>query len=100
MGAGLILNGRLYTGSANLAGELGHIRCPLPTEYAPVGYGKAGSFEGFCSGGGIAQLGRAMVLEKLQQGVSISFCPTVEQLDQLTAQSIAQAAQGGRPTGN
>lgn len=22
----------------------------------PVGYGKAGSFEGFCSGGGIAQL--------------------------------------------
>ncbi len=97
LGAGLILNGRLYTGSANLAGELGHIRCPFPTEYAPVGYGKAGSFEGFCSGGGIAQLGRAMVLEKLQQGVSISFCPTVEQLDQLTAQSIAQAAQGGDP---
>lgn len=52
-GAGLILNGRLYSGTNGMAGEIGHIRA---AEEGPVGYGKAGSFEGFCSGGGIAQL--------------------------------------------
>lgn len=51
MGAGLILDGKLYTGANNMAGEVGHIRL---AEDGPVGYGKRGSFEGFCSGGGIA----------------------------------------------
>lgn len=51
MGAGLILDGKLYTGTNNMAGEVGHIRL---AEDGPVGYGKNGSFEGFCSGGGIA----------------------------------------------
>jgi len=54
MGAGLILNGRLYEGATGDAGEIGHIRL---AKTGPVGYGKAGSFEGFCSGGGIARLG-------------------------------------------
>src|SRR5690606_15592063 len=53
MGAGLILNGQLYSGTNDLAGEVGHIRLAPD---GPVGYGKAGSFEGFCSGGGIKQL--------------------------------------------
>ena len=53
LGAGLILNGRLYVGAANLAGEVGHIRLEPD---GPEGYRKRGSFEGFCSGGGIAQL--------------------------------------------
>ena len=53
MGAGLVLNGKLYTGACDMAGEVGHLRLE---ENGPVGYGKAGSFEGFCSGGGIARL--------------------------------------------
>ena len=53
LGAGLILNGRLYAGASDMAGEIGHVRA---AEDGPVGYGKRGSFEGFCSGGGIAQL--------------------------------------------
>ncbi|NLB90282.1 MAG: ROK family protein [Clostridiales bacterium] len=52
-GAGLILNGKLYSGTKGMAGEIGHVRA---AEKGPVGYGKEGSFEGFCSGGGIAQL--------------------------------------------
>jgi len=52
-GAGLILNGRLYAGTNDMAGEVGHVRA---AQDGPVGYGKAGSFEGFCSGGGIRQL--------------------------------------------
>lgn len=47
LGAGLILDGRLYSGASNMAGEVGHIRL---SEFGPVGYGKTGSFEGFCSG--------------------------------------------------
>ena len=54
LGAGLILNGKLYCGANNNAGEVGHIRLD---RFGPVGYGKAGSFEGFCSGNGLAQLG-------------------------------------------
>ncbi len=52
-GSGIILDGKLYSGTNDLAGESGHIRL---AEIGPVGFGKAGSFEGFCSGGGIAQL--------------------------------------------
>jgi Transcriptional regulator/sugar kinase len=43
----------LHAGQNDLAGELGHWR--LASE-GPVGFGKAGSFEGFCSGGGLRQL--------------------------------------------
>ena len=53
LGAGLILNGELYRGASNYAGEIGHIRL---SPDGPLGCGKAGSFEGFCSGGGIEQL--------------------------------------------
>ena len=60
MGAGLILNGKLYAGTCGMAGEVGHMRLN-PT--GPEGYGKAGSFEGFCSGGGIVRLGQTMGYE-------------------------------------
>ena len=56
LGAGLILNGNLYSGASGMAGECGHIRL---AEDGPSGYGKNGSFEGFCSGGGIGRMGRA-----------------------------------------
>ena len=52
-GAGLILDGRLYSGTNDMAGEIGHVRAEKD---GPVGYGKRGSYEGFCSGGGILQL--------------------------------------------
>lgn len=55
MGAGLILNGKPYSGTCDMAGEVGHIRL---YDSGNIGYGKAGSFEGFCSGGGIAQYGK------------------------------------------
>ena len=53
LGAGLILDGHLYRGTNGMAGETGHVRAKAE---GPVGYGKAGSYEGFCSGGGIYQL--------------------------------------------
>ena len=53
MGAGIIINGKVHIGVNNFAGEVGHIRL---ADNGPVGFGKKGSFEGFCSGGGIANL--------------------------------------------
>ena len=55
MGGGLIINGQLWEGACGNAGEVGHIRL---APRGPIGIHKAGSFEGFCSGGGIAQLAR------------------------------------------
>lgn len=92
MGAGLILGGRLYAGTNGMAGEVGHVRL---SENGPVGYGKAGSFEGFCSGGGIAQLAKSKVMEKLQMGQKPFFCEGFDQLDKLDAKIIADAAESG-----
>ncbi len=95
MGAGLILDGRLYAGTTDDAGEVGHMR--LSPE-GPVGYRKAGSFEGFCSGGGLAQLGRRYADEALAAGHSPAYCPTVAELPAVTAKAIAEAAYAGDPT--
>jgi len=92
MGAGLILNGKLYSGATDLAGEVGHIRL---AEMGPVGFGKAGSFEGFCSGGGIAQLAQIKVRQKFQMGEKVSFCNDFDDLPNLTAKTIADAAYKG-----
>jgi glucokinase len=95
MGSGLILNGQLYAGTNDLGGEVGHIRL---AEHGPVGFGKAGSFEGFCSGGGIAQLAKTIVTEKLEKGETVAFCPDMEQADKLTAKDVATAANAGDTT--
>lgn len=60
IGAGLILNGRLYEGASGMAGEVGHVRL---YEDGHMGYGKAGAYEGYISGGGIAQYGEGSAKE-------------------------------------
>lgn len=94
MGAGLILDGKLYSGTTDLAGEVGHLRL---AEMGPVGFGKAGSFEGFCSGGGIAQLAQIKVRQKLQMGEKVSFCNSINDLFGLSAKTVAEAAYNGDP---
>lgn len=92
MGAGLILNGRLYEGTNGNAGEVGHIRL---TGYGPFGYGKAGSFEGFCSGGGIRQIAQIKIKEAAQKGgVKDSILLSIDD-DQLTAEIVAKTAFEG-----
>jgi glucokinase len=92
MGAGLILDGKLYSGTSDLAGEVGHLRL---SEMGPVGFGKAGSFEGWCSGGGIAQIAQYKVRERIQMGERVSFCESLESLPLLTAKLVAEAAANG-----
>lgn len=95
MGAGLILDGRLYEGRDGAAGEIGHVRM---SELGPAGFGKPGSFEGLCSGSGIRQLGQTFALAALQQGERPAYCPDKGELMQVTAASIAQAAEAGDAT--
>lgn len=57
--AGIIIDGNIYRGANCYAGEVGHIRLE---KVGRVGVHKAGSFEGFCSGGGIVQLAKQELL--------------------------------------
>ena len=95
LGAGLILNGQLYSGTNGNAGEVGHIRL---SDNGPVGYGKSGSFEGFCSGGGLAQLGYSMALESIQTGKIPLYCNDCADISKIDAKSIALAANAGDTT--
>ncbi|MEN6481370.1 MAG: ROK family protein [Anaerolineaceae bacterium] len=53
LGAGLILNGAIYHGATDFAGEVGHIRL---SDEGPTEYGKVGSWEAFACGAGIQKL--------------------------------------------
>lgn len=91
LGAGLILDGKLYSGTNDNAGELGHVRL---SDWGPVGYGKAGSVEGFASGGGIAQLASIAVKEQMMMGRKVPWCPDGD-LAGITAKTVAEAATSG-----
>ena len=91
LGAGLILDGRLYDGTNGNAGEVGHIRL---MDDGPIGFGKNGSFEGFCSGGGLAQLGKMLAEEAKAKGIAPLYCKG----DEISAKTIAEAANMGDET--
>ena len=89
MGAGVILNGRLYVGASGDAGEVGHLRLSAD---GPMGFGKAGSFEGFCSGGGIARLAESCVRQQVRSP-PVWYSPN----GKTTTRQIADAAKDGDP---
>lgn len=90
-GAGLILNGKLYSGTNDNAGEIGHVRL---TKSGPLGYYKKGSCEGYCSGSGIARL--ADIMSK-QNGYKASFHEYLNEVgkDNVNAKTIAEQARNG-----
>jgi glucokinase len=67
-GAGLILDGRLFRGTSNTAGEIGHIRI---AEEGPKCFGKAGSLEGYGSGTGMAMLAKAMYPVRYRNNITV-----------------------------
>ncbi len=91
LGAGIIAAGSLYLGANGDAGEIGHVRLS-PT--GPVGYHKAGSIEGWASGGGIAQLALRMVAQAERRGRT-SVLQSVAANGGLTARDVGLAAQAG-----
>jgi glucokinase len=94
LGAGLIIGGRLHAGRDDLAGEIGHWRI---AKEGPLGYGKNGSLEGFCSGGGMARMARQKVKEAWSRNEQIAWCADEAALTGLNVRDLALAARGGCP---
>ncbi len=91
LGAGIIAAGSLYLGANGDAGEIGHVRL---TPSGPVGYHKAGSIEGWSSGGGIAQLAATRLAQAKKRGKT-SLLLAHPHGNPLTARDVAIAAQAG-----
>jgi glucokinase len=89
LGAGLILDGRLYAGTNGNAGEAGHIRL---AKNGPFGFRKYGSFEGFCSGAGIAKL--AVIMAKRRKTMP-DCIREMGGYDKVTTKALAAAAFNG-----
>jgi glucokinase len=91
LGAGIIVDGRLYQGATDSAGEIGHVRL---TRTGPLGYRKAGSVEGWASGGGMAQVAERE-LAAARRRVERSALMDRPDGDTVTARDVAMAAQAG-----
>ncbi len=87
-GCGLVLDGKLYEGTNGNAGEIGHIRL---TPGGPIGYGKAGSVEGYCGGSGIAQVAQLRLDAHIEQGGASLLTDAAT----LSAKTVAEAAGQG-----
>jgi glucokinase len=92
LGAGIIADGRLYHGASDLAGEIGHVRL---TRAGPVGHNKAGSVEGWASGGGVAQVARRAVEAARKRGQMTLLAPFLRRRKAITARDVALAADQG-----
>jgi len=92
LGAGVITDGRLLRGASGQAGEIGHVRL---TASGPVGYNKAGSVEGWASGGGIAQVACQQVEAAIRNGKNTVLTARLANNGVLTARDVAEAAQLG-----
>ncbi len=92
MGAGIIADGRLFSGTNDLAGEVGHIRL---SDDGPEAYGKKGSFEGFCSGAGISRIAKKIAADKFARDETVTFCSGIEEVDNITTKDVAEAAANG-----
>jgi len=91
-GAGIIADGRLYHGANDFAGEIGHVRL---TRSGPVGYHKAGSVEGWVSGGGLAQVAEARVRAAVKRGKETLLAAPLRKNTTLSAREVAEAAAQG-----
>ncbi len=92
MGAGVIAEGHLIRGHTDMGGEVGHLRL---TESGPIGFGKAGSFEGYTSGGGIQRQAQALTQELIAQNRSPEWADVAP--DQIDAKLMAEYARQGNP---
>jgi glucokinase len=90
IGGGLILGGRLYHGSSDMAGELGHIT--IDQNGRRCGCGNYGCLEAYASGPAIADRAR----EQLESGDGSILRELVEgNLARITAHTVYDAASRG-----
>ncbi len=92
LGAGIITDGRLYHGTNDFAGEIGHVRL---TRSGPVGYHKAGSVEGWASGGGMTQVALKVVEAARKRNDPTLLAELLQRGKPITARDVAVAARKG-----
>ena len=90
IGGGLILDGKLYHGASDVAGEIGHTT--IDTEGRRCKCGNYGCLEAYASGPNIA----LRAVEEIQAG-AVSRLPSLVggDMSKITAQTVYQAAQDG-----
>ena len=91
IGGGIIADGKLIHGRTGNAGEIGHITV-IPNGIR-CGCGARGCLEAVCSGTGIAR----RFVEKIKSGADSRVIGRVQNIEQITAKHIAEAAAEGDP---
>ncbi len=91
IGGGLILNGALFHGASDMAGEIGHTTIDLNGRHCKCG--NYGCLEAYASGPAIATRAREMLVR--EEGESVIPSLVEGQLDQITAQTVYDAAKQG-----
>jgi len=96
IGGGLILNGELYHGSSDVAGEIGHTTIDVNGRHCKCG--NYGCLEAYASGPAIATRAR----EALVREDTASILPSMVNghLDKVTAELVYQAAKKGDALAN
>lgn len=89
IGGGLLLDGRLYRGANDLAGEVGHQTILI--DGPSCGCGKRGCLEALASGPAIARLAR----ERLQYGRGKGLLAVAGDMASITAKHVVEAAKEG-----
>jgi glucokinase len=90
IGGGLILDGRLYHGASDVAGEIGHTT--IDTEGRRCKCGNYGCLEAYASGPNIA----LRAVEEIEAGADSALRTLVDgDLRKITAQTVYQAAADG-----
>lgn len=91
LGAGIVLNGRVFSGSHGVAGELGHfIYC---SGGEPCTCGKRGCFERYASATALIRMGSQAALRHRDSTLR-DITP-----NQMTAKAVIDAARAGDPAG-
>jgi glucokinase len=98
IGAGIVLDGRLYSGASGLAGEIGHITYAADGRLCQCG--KRGCIEAYASGSSIARIarelaqsGRESTLAGLSSIDARAVCDAARAGDQLAREVLLEAAR-------
>jgi glucokinase len=90
IGGGIILDGRLYHGASDCAGEIGH--ASIDSNGRRCKCGNDGCLEAYASGPAIAR----RAVEAIEAGAESSLPGRVDgRLDEITAQTVYEAARAG-----
>jgi glucokinase len=85
IGSGVILNGRLYSGTHGMAGEIGHVT--YITGGRPCGCGKRGCIEAYGSGSSIVRLAK--------EGVESGRTTALSSVTDIDGAAVCDAARAG-----